>query len=194
MTEHWLHTDEKADLVASLAMLEVAINQTAKDIAAWKWVVIAMHSALQSAIACHLGAIGNSFLVAKQEDAEAWLKAHEDGTPYPEMMMDSFPNLYEKLKRQEIYGYKFVPRGTQGRSIKKINEYRNEFIHFMPKGWSLEVSGLPSMCQDCLDVINELDEHTLDIRWHDDVQRSSFRILLNSCLEKIKSLKTEYGT
>jgi hypothetical protein len=194
MKDNWLHTDEKADLIASLAMLDVALGQIANDLATWKWVVIATHSALQSAIACHLGAIGNSLLVAKQEDAEAWLKAHEDGTPYPEMMMDSFPNLYDKLKHQEIFGYKFVPRGTQGRSIKKINEYRNEFIHFMPKGWSLEVSGLPAMCKDCLDVISELDEHTLRERWHNDSQESSFRTLLNSCLEKMRGLKAEYGT
>ena len=194
MNEHWLHTDEKADLVASLALLEVALDQATKDIAAWKWVVIATHSALQSAIACHLGAIGNRFLVAKQEDAEAWLKAHDEGTPYPEMMMDSFPNLYDKLKHEEIYSYKFAPRGTQGRSIKKINEYRNEFVHFMPKGWALELSGLPAMCIDCLDVINELDEHTLHVRWQDDFQRASFRTLLNLCLEKLKGLKTKYGT
>jgi hypothetical protein len=194
MNENWLHTDEKADLIASLAMLDVALDQIAKDIAAWKWVVIATHSALQSAIACHLGAIGNSFLVAKQEDAEAWLKAHEDGTPYPEMMMDSFLNLYDKLKHQEIYGYKFVPRGTQGRSIKKINGYRNEFIHFMPKGWSLELSGLPTICKDCLDVIHELDEHTLRVRWQNDTQEASFSTLLNSCLEKLRGLQVEYGT
>jgi hypothetical protein len=192
MTEHWLHTDEKADLVASLAFLEVALNQATKDITAWKWVVIATHSALQSAIACHLGSIGNSFLVAKQEDAEAWLTAHDDGTPYPEMMMDTFPNLYYKLKHQEIYGYKFTPQGTQGKSIKKINEYRNEFVHFMPKGWAFEVSGLPDMCKDCLDVINELNEHTLHMLWQDDFQRSSFGILLTSCLEKLKVLKTGY--
>jgi hypothetical protein len=187
MTEHWLHTDEKADLVASLALLEVALVQTTKDVAAWKWAVIATHSALQSAMACHLGSLGNSFLVAKQEDAEAWL-------PYPEMMMDSFLNLYDKLKHQEIYGYKFIPRGTQGRSIKKMNEYRNEFVHFMPKGWSLQVSGLPNMCKDCLDIVYELDQHTLNVRWQDDFQRSSFRTLLNSCLEKIKRLKVEYST
>ena len=194
MNENWLHTDEKADLVSSLAMLDVALDQIEKDLSAWKWVVIATHSALQSAMACHLGAIGNSFLVAKQEDAEAWLKAHEDGTPYPEMMMDSFLNLYDKLKHQEIYSYKFVPQGTQGKSIKKINAYRNEFIHFMPKGWSLEVSGLPAMCKDCLDVINELDQHTLHVRWHNDYQELLFRTLLDSCLEKLRGLKAEYGT
>jgi len=193
MNEHWLHTDEKADVIASLQMLDVALGQTQKDIAAWKWVVIAIHSALQSAIACHLGALGNSFLVAKQEDAEAWLKAHEDGTPYPEMMMDSFPNLYHKLKQCEIEGFKFVPHGTQGRSIKKVNEYRNEFVHFMPKGWSLEVSGLPEICKDCLDVVNQLDEHTLHSRWRDG-QQSSFKTLLNLCLEKLRRLEIEYGT
>jgi hypothetical protein len=194
MNENWLHTDEKADLVASLAMLDIALGNVANDLATWKWVVIATHSAVQSAIACHLGAIGNSLLVAKQEDAEAWLKAHEDGTPYPEMMMDSFPHLYDKLKHQEIYGYKFSPQGTQGKSIKRINKYRNEFIHFMPKGWSLEVSDLPSVCIDCLDIINELNTHTLYMLWQNDHQESSFRILLNSCLEKLRGLKNEYGT
>ena len=80
-----------------------------------------------------------------------------------------------------------------GSSIKKINKYRNEFVHFMPKGWTLEISGLPDMCKDCLDVINELDNHTLHMQWQDDFQSSSFRTLLNSCLEKLKVLKTKYG-
>jgi hypothetical protein len=194
MNEHWLRTDERSDLIASLAMLEIALSKVVSDIAAWKWAIITTHSALQSAIACHLGAMGNSLLVAKQEDAEAWLKAHEDGTPYPEMMMDSFPNLYDKLKHNEIYGYKFAPRGTQGRSIKKINEYRNEFVHFMPKGWSLQVSYLPRMCINCLDVICEIDEHTLHLLWENNAQQSSFGSLLNSCLEKLKHLKKKYGT
>jgi hypothetical protein len=194
MNEHWLHTDERSDVIASMAMLDIALNQVASDLTMWKWIVITTHSALQSAIACHLGAIGNSFLVARQEDAEAWLKAHEDGTPYPEMMIDSFLNLYDKLKKNEIYGYKFAPKGTQGRSIKKVNEYRNEFVHFMPKGWALEVAGLPRICIDCLDVVYNLDEHTLRLRWENAIQQSSFSSLLDSCLEKLKHLEKQYQT
>ncbi len=194
MSEHWLHTDDKADIIASLAMLMVALDQAAKDIAAWKWVVIATHSALQSAIACHLRGTGNNLLVAKQEDAEAWLRAHGQGTAHPEMMMDSFPKLYHKLRQYEIEGFRFAPQCNQNRSIKKINQYRNDFIHFMVNGFSLEISGLPGMCKDCLDVIIELDKHTLQVRWHDDAQRAAFRTLLDSCLERIKQIELETGT
>lgn len=194
MNEHWLHTDERSDVLVSLAMLNRALDGGATDSAAWKWIVIATHSALQSAIACHLGAVGNSFLVARQEDAEEWLRAHEDGAPYPEMMMDSFPNLYDKFKKIDVYGYKFSPKDQQGRSIKKINEYRNEFVHFMSKGWSLQLDGLPKMCIDCLAVIGELNQHTLHVQWEDDVQRTSFGSLLDSCLAKLKRLEGQYGT
>ncbi len=137
--------------------------------------VIATHSALQSAVGFYLRTIGNNLLVAKQKDAEAWLKAHKEHTPYPEMMMDKFPNLYRKLKRNEIEGFKFTPRGSQERSIKKINEFRNDFIHFMPKGWSIEISGMPRICIDCMDVIAELDENTLRTRWEDEYQRARFK-------------------
>jgi hypothetical protein len=164
MKEQWLHTDERSDVLASLAMLDRALDAVTKDSAAWKWIVIATHSALQSAIACHLSSVGNSFLVATQEDAEAWLRAHENGDPYPEMMMDSFPNLYDKLKKVQVHGYRFSPKDQQGRSMKKINEFRNEFVHFMPKGWSLQLDGLPKICTDCLNVIAELNQDTLDIR------------------------------
>ena len=41
--------------------------------------------------------------------------------------------------------------GTQGRSVKQLNKLRNEFIHFVPKGWSLEVDA--RIVDDCLNVI-----------------------------------------
>jgi hypothetical protein len=194
MSEYWLHTDDKSDIIASLSMLIIALDLVENDIAAWKWIVIATHSALQSAIACHLRGTGNNLLVAKNEDAEVWLKAHKQGTAHPEMMMDSFPNLYRKLKHFEIDGFKFTPQGNQGRSINKINGYRNDFVHFMVNGFSLEVSGLPKMCEDCLDVISELDKHTMHVWWRDDVQRAEFRNLLDRCLKRIKQLEFEYGT
>ncbi|HSO12876.1 MAG TPA: hypothetical protein VLT51_10920, partial [Anaerolineales bacterium] len=194
MNKHWLHTDDKSDIIASLSMLLVALEQARGDITMWKWVVIATHGALQGAIACHLRGVGNNLLVAKQDDAEAWLRAHDQGTAHPKMMMDWFPNLYDKLKHTEIDGYKFTPQGNQGRSIKKINEYRNDFVHFMVNGFSLEISGIPGMCKDCLDVINELDKHTLHVRWRDEAQRAAFRKLLDKCLESIKGFELEYGT
>ena len=128
-------------------MLAVALEQAEHDITAWKWVVIGTHSALQGAIACHLRGAGNRLLVAKRKDAETWIKALDQGTARPEMMMDWFPNLYDKLKDVAIDGFKFAPQGNQGGSITLINQYRNDFVHFMVDGLSIEVSGLPEMCR-----------------------------------------------
>jgi hypothetical protein len=38
------------------------------------------------------------------------------------------------------------------RSLWHLNSLRNDFIHFSPKGWSLEMSGLPKMIDACVVV------------------------------------------
>lgn len=192
MKEHWLQTDEREDLIASLQMLGASCDRAMTDLSAWKWAVIGTHSALQSTMAFHLG-FGNDLLVARQEDAHAWLTAHEEGTPYPELLMDSFLGLYAKLKRHLILGYQFAPRGQQGGSVKRLNRYRNEFTHFMPKGWSIEVSGLPSICLDCLAIIDDLDVHALPVRWETEDQRMRARILLDECRCKLEVLRGRYN-
>lgn len=163
------------------------------DIAYWKWTIISLHSAFQSAMVIYLS-LGNDFLVMRQEDAEAWLAAHDKGEPYPETMMDGFLNLYNKLKKTERAGYCFKPKGTQGSSIKKLNRFRNEFIHFMPKGWSIEMSGMPSICKDCLDVIAELDCNFLYMRWEDEEQMDRFRQRVRLAKANIDKLSTSYGS
>jgi len=34
----------------------------------------------------------------------------------------------------------------------QLNNLRNEFIHFVPKGWSVELAGLPQICANCINV------------------------------------------
>ena len=64
--------------------------------------------------------------------------------------------LYRKPSdRMMMYGHSqpFKPQGTQTESVKMLNHLRNEFIHFLPKGWSLEASGLPQVVKDCVNII-----------------------------------------
>jgi hypothetical protein len=193
MSENWLRTDEREDLLASLRMLRIACDQVRVDLAAWKWVVNITHSALQSAMAFHLS-FGNDLPVAKPEDAQAWLTAHEDGTPYPEMMMDGFLSLYKKIKRHEILGYRFVAQGTQGGSVRRLNLFRNEFTHFVPKGWSVEVTGLPVVCLDCIRIVRDLNEKALPIRWSSEEQMEQARVLLEDCETRLAGLRDVYAT
>jgi hypothetical protein len=192
MSENWLRTDEREDLLASLRMLSLACDQVRADPAAWKWVVNITHNALQSAMAFHLS-FGDDLLVAKPEDAQAWLQAHEDGTPYPEMMMDGFRSLYKKIKQHEIAGYRFVPQGTQGGSVRRLNLFRNEFTHFMPKGWSVELSGMPGICLDCIDIVRDINAKALPVRWNSDAQGEEAGVLLDQCHAKLAGLRDAYA-
>ncbi|MET0330243.1 MAG: hypothetical protein ABW154_02325 [Dyella sp.] len=193
MPKVWLRTDERADILASLCMISSSCEAAITDLSAWKWIVIGTHSALQGVMTLHLG-LGNNFLVARPKNTAAWLKAHKDGTPYPELMMDNFLSLYKKLKKHDICGYRFKPNGTQGRSIRKINDFRNEFIHFIPKGWSIEISGMPAICLDCLEVVANVGKHSLHKRWESEEQQQSFEKALSQCQSKLSAFHIKYAT
>lgn len=187
MAEIWLRIDEREDVIASLKMYIDAISKVRSDIIYWKWAIISLHSAVQSLMAFHLS-FGNNLLVMSQQDAKAWLEAHETGAPYPETEMDSFLSLYKKIKKHEILGFKFTPTGQQGSSIKRLNYFRNEFVHFMPKGWSIEMSGMPNICLDNLHIMKSLNEGPVGMRWADEKQADLFSRLLTEAIKKTDNI------
>jgi len=178
-----MRTDEREDVLSSLKMFNDSIDKALQEEAYWKWAVISIHSSVQSLMAFHLG-FGNDLLVMRQQDAEAWLEAHENETDYPEVQMDGFLNLYKKIKKHEILGYKFTPQGQEGRSVKRINTLRNEFIHFMPKGWSIEVTYMTEVFSDCLNIIERLGIG-LSNRWEDEEQKTEFEGLVKKAKGKL---------
>jgi len=191
MKETWLRTDEREDILASLRIVDISCDAAAEDLGAWKWIVIGTHSALQGVMSLHLG-FGNNLLVASSEDAAAWLDAHENAAPYPRMMMDDFLNLYKKLKKHETLGYRFKPNGTQGGNLRKLNRFRNQFVHFMPQGWLIELTGMPAICLDCLDVAAQIGQHSLCTRWEHEEQQQSFGEMLGRCQSKLSALHVVY--
>lgn len=86
-----------------------------------------------------------------------WYNGGQSNESRPrDLKLAGFLELYKKIKGKWMLMYthsqKFVPTGTQGRSIKDLNRLRNKFIHFTPKVWSLELEGLPTMVSDCLEI------------------------------------------
>ena len=99
-----------------------------------------------------------------------WLKKYRAGESLPADRMDRFLNLYKKVKTDAAAGWvhskPFVPGEWHDKSMWKLNEIRNEFIHFMPKVWSLELTGLPAICLDCLGVARFLNGDGGNVLWH----------------------------
>lgn len=161
----WLRTDEYEEVGTTLRACRKFIEFAKTDITYWKWVFIALHNAVQGCMVIALThSDGLGALNPKQE--RLWRKAHANSENLPPMRekLLSFLELYERTKQKESLPSstktRFVPRGTQGRSMKKLNQIRDEFIHFTPKGWALNLCGAPQVAIDCLEVAAFLVAHS----------------------------------
>ena len=193
MAEDFLRTDEREDLISSLKLVRISAQRAETDLQYWKWILIGTHSALQAAIVFHLS-FGNDLLVAKPAHANRWLNAYRGNGSYPDMHMDYFLDLYRKAGSVEVLGFRLPTTETQDASVQRLLEFRNDFIHFMPKGWSIELAGLPDICIDSLNVVSALANGPIQMRWEDDSQQDRFRIILRDSIELLMQLKSAYGS
>jgi hypothetical protein len=171
-TPLYYRTDEENEAADALLMAARFAEEAASDIRMWRWVIIGLHNAVQSFMVLSLRH-GYGLAALTEKSAAAWLAAYEaNATTYLEEKLDSYLCLYKKTKSTK-YGtigsnQNFVPQGSQGRSVRKLNRIRNDFIHFTPKGWSLELAGLPRICLDALALLSFLGWETSNILWHDE--------------------------
>lgn len=171
---HWLRTDEKQELISSVRMVHKMLNSTSDDLEYWKWVLIALHNAMQGAMVLSLRG-GNNLRVMPDKLAAKWLEAYEKGKQMPPEKLDSFPGLYKKVKDNEVMGLfihsRALPQDPElDRSIEVLLVLRNQFIHFTPQGWSIELSGMPSICVKILEAILFLCWNSGNVIWHDAEQ------------------------
>ncbi len=140
----WLRLCEETNALDDLEKVFYFIEQTNEDTKAWKWVILCLHAAIYGFAICALrGTNGRSVL---QDNGK----------------LISFK---EAIKRSQNVSYmrmtvesKVLELSTsQKDSIQRLsNEFRNGFAHYIPQLWAIEVSGMPDMALDCLDVIRFL--------------------------------------
>lgn len=171
MTERWLRTNSFLETVSALETFTDELRLVGQDAYRWKWAILALHGALQGMMVLALQG-SHGLHVLKEEDATRWLEAHARGGPYPtDLKLDDFLGLYDKIKSDLmlVYGHsrKFRPEAAEGASIKQLNRFRNEFVHFTPRVYALELTGLPAICNDCLDIAHFLAWQSNNVIWTD---------------------------
>jgi len=167
------------------------------DYSMWRWVIIALHNAVQGFMVLSLRH-GNGLLALSDKSYAEWMDAHEKGGPYPsDEKLDTYLNLYKKIKNKELGqiggNRRFEPKGTEGKSIKKLDALRNDFIHFTPKGWSLKIDGLPQICADCLRLIAFLGWDTENIFWHEPSHKERAQFCWRKLREQMEILERSYA-
>lgn len=156
----WLRTDEYADAAESFRAAARFADGAQQNIREWKWLLIAGHSAVQSSLVISLSR-GDFLQTLKQTNAREWLIAHESGGPWPaQLQLDYFLELYRKAKRHIVAGTSHGGHFTYGTqhddAMRRLNDRRNGFIHFIPQGWSVELRGLPPILASCVDIARHL--------------------------------------
>ncbi len=75
--------------------------------------------------------------------------------------LDKFLSLYEKIKSQGnmqryVDSITFKSSKQQDEAMVDLNRFRNDFIHFFPKGWSIQVDGLSEIFNHVIEIVEFL--------------------------------------
>ncbi|MBN3033129.1 MAG: hypothetical protein JW873_03445 [Candidatus Saganbacteria bacterium] len=201
---NYFRTDTKQNAFDSLEKAAFFLGKTNEDINWCKWTIIALHSALYGFMVCALeGSAG--FSTYPDYVTEKLLKFYslppenrQKNGKFPEVKLDYFWSLYEKIKSpthmNKYYNSKtFVPKNNIDWNINKLNKIRNEFLHFTPKGWSLELNGIPQIVDDANEIIGFLVFDFGNISIQPD-EKSLAQKMLTELREESSRLAASLGT
>lgn len=168
----WIRTDEAEDVAASVRHALRCWPLAKEDDQAWKWVMLALHAALQGALVCHLVTTATPLGVVTDRNAQEWVDYFEryrsDTTVRPpKTRLLDLPELIKLARKPGSAG-----DGRQGGLVRVSDqelawlrrihtEIRNQFVHFEPMGWAVDVSGVPSLARLIASVVSD----TLQVGW-----------------------------
>jgi len=182
----WLEIDNLRNAILSLEFSVECLEKVHENNFNWKWVIIGIHNAFQSYMVLALRG-SNPVNIMREKDAEEWLKAYEEKSKLPEYKLDTFLNLYKKIKSDRMMMYtnskKFTPKDSEEKSVKRLNRLRNEFMHYKLGGWVIQIGGLPGITLDILNIISFLANDSENVFWSD----STFKDQTNKLLSKGRS-------
>ena len=141
----YLNVSEESNALDYLEQACAHIQRTADDKMAWKWVVLCLHGALYGFAVC----------AAKGTNAEATV------TKTNGKLLDFSDAIKRcqnaKRMKMTVFSQPLVLTRNQKNSVKRLHEvFRNQFIHYKPKLWFIEIHDFPLIALYGLEVIQFL--------------------------------------
>lgn len=174
----------------ALDYLEVAIDSLrkvdARELIAWKWFVIAAHGALYGfAVAAARGTDWHSVTFERKDGSHGLLSFDEV------IKLCENPNHMKML----VHSKPLILTSEQRKSIEYLkDQLRNEFQHFVPKGWVLYVGGLPRIAYRVLEVIRFLALETGTYVHLDEKQQGKVVALVDEGQAICERVRVRYKT
>ena len=158
----WYRINEQEYAVAATQHALRCLKEVSRDWQQLPWAIIALHNATQAAMIAHLTGTAGIGALSKQA-AEEMLSALQGEREYPASVhVAKFNELVIRIRREnrriEQAGSVVSLSNSEVRELRRLNSLRNEFVHFSPKGWSLEISGLPKIVAACVTILRAVHQ------------------------------------
>lgn len=159
---NFLTTNERTNSVDYLVRAYYFIVQTKSDVYAWKWAMIALHGALYGFAICACRGSNNEFVAPAPRTPE--------GKYLKNPRLISIHKALEACQNPTTMG-KYVSSKhlelseQQKNSIKWLTSaFRNNFEHYIPRTWLINLAGMANIFVDVLDVVDFLALKTRNFR------------------------------
>lgn len=162
----------------------------------WKWVIIALHNALQSFL---VHAVSGTALVGAMtlKFQRRWHEAYERG----EILRtgERLATVKELMERaRDLKGYTYTkplpPNAEQDLVVHRLGDWRDTFVHYKPGGLTIEVSGFSGICTPCLDIIEFLAFETGHVFSGRNQSAERVRKALDEAWGLLRSIEESYSS
>ena len=172
MADDYVRFDEFEDVLVSLELVAHVAPSLCEKPQHWKWMIVGAHSALQGAMVCALVDTTGTSILTKKSAIEMlrWLDADTATRgPHPDERLADFGELIKRCIASDL----LVLTPTQRKDIRRLHDhFRNNFVHFTPKGWSIEKAGLPRIVGAATDAAEVLmQQHNVIVHMDEDQQQ-----------------------
>lgn len=159
---NFLTTNERTNSVDYIIRSYEFIVQTKTNVHAWKWAIIALHGALYGFAICACRGSNNEFVAPTLRTPE--------GKYLKNPRLISIRKALEACQNPKKMGmYTFSKHlelsEQQNNSIKWVTSaFRNNFEHYIPRTWLINLAGMANIFVDVLDVVYFLALKTRNFR------------------------------
>lgn len=198
MSDVFLRTDVEIEALKTLELLDMHLKYVERDPYQWKWIILALHSLIQNVMVLYLTR-GNDFHVfrvskSKEQREIFWeIENNNNFENIGKLRLPGFGVLYDAIKSSDNVNHAFSATSTHNDAMKKLNDFRNSFIHFAPTGWSLQVNQFPDLCCIVLSIVAHSINTGEAVRWFLDGEDETFVDLFTSVAERFEALKLTYA-
>lgn len=177
----YLRLSEETNALDYLERAYSYIQQAEKDVLSWKWVVLTLHGALYQFAICACRGTNPSNVTYKTTKGIRRLISFDE-------VLKRCQN--SKWMKMTITSRHLKLSDQQRGSISKLKcHFRNAFEHYIPKGWSIEIHGMPQIAIDVLKVTRFLALETGNYVHLNQTQKKRIKSIVYQSKRLLKNSK-----